>query len=1015
MKRQYILLILLLSSCLMYAQQRIVQGVVTDQTGETMIGVTVMENGTSNGTITATDGSFRLKLTGVSNSITVSYVGYQPVSLKVTPGQNNISVVLKENSEMLEEVVVVGYGVQRKVSVTGAISSVTTDEMVSIPTSNITNSLSGNISGLSSTRSSGRPGQDGASIKIRGVSTFNSTDPLVLVDGIERSFSDIDPNDIDNLSVLKDASATAVYGVRGANGVILVTTKRGTAQKTRFTFSAEAGVTEFIRLPNLVNNYEYALLRNEFAINNGGAPIFTDYDLERYLRKDSQSTHFTGYAPDLFKLGFQQKYYANLSGGTDRARYFVSIGLFDQGGNYQTDLDKIYDLPYIRDLFNENPGLREKVPTRNYDPDFGFQRINFRGNIDINLSKYSSLSFDLAYTTGILRGPGRSEYYENFIKNATDFSWINLNGTFGANGRRQDNPIESINFQGYKKEFSNPLQATVNYKHDLRMILKGLSFHAKFSYDNGIKSYREYSVGLGLYRYNRFTNTYSLQNNSYAAPAYNTWQDGMTGKTYAEAALNYKNTFGKHGVAGLVLVNINSRKQPKTETSMYGNISQIYQGVVGRVNYQYNDRYLLEVNMGYNGSNRFTKGHRYALFPAVSVGWIVSEEKFLANNDIVSFLKLRASVGQVGNDVLGNNFAYYYDSVWGDGAGYNFGLNPTSVNGLKEIQIGNDNITWEKSTKYNVGIDSRFFNNKLSLGLDYFTENRIDILRNVTNFYLFSGIQGLSPVNIGEVKNYGYEVELGWNDKVKDFNYNVKLIGSFSRNEVIENGEVPYKYAYQSRKGQSIGQYYGWQALGLFQSWSEISAAPLHVGNVQPGDVRFLDVNGDGVINNYDEVPIGYPNTPELNFSARLGFQWKGLDFSVLFQGVDNVSMFYPEFMVREYLYENSPKDMHLGRWTPETASRATFRRLGVDVATTPLGSSYYIQDGSYIRLKNIELGYTLPSSFTKKVGLNDVRLYVNGFNVYTWSKVKGCDPEGIKDEAYPQTRIFNMGLKFNF
>ncbi|MFC4676452.1 SusC/RagA family TonB-linked outer membrane protein [Dysgonomonas termitidis] len=1014
MKKLYIFFIFLLSSTLIYSQHMTIKGVVKDEGGETLIGVTVKENGTSNGTITAMDGTFIVQMSGVSDSITVSYVGYQTVSLKVNSSQTNFSIVMKENAQLLEEVVVVGYGVQRKVSVTGSISSIRTDEMTSIPTSNITNSLSGNISGLSSIRSSGRPGQDGSSIKIRGVATFNNTNPLVLVDGIERNFSDIDPNDIENLSVLKDASATAVYGVRGANGVILVTTKRGVAQKTKFSFSAEAGITEFIRLPKLVDNYQYALLRNEFATNNGSTPVFTDYDLERYLLKDNQSTHFTGYAPDLFRTGFQQKYYANISGGNERARYFVSIGLFDQGGNYQTNLNKIYDLWYIRDLFEENPGLREKLPIRNYDPDFGYQRINFRGNIDINLTKKSSLTFNLAYITGIIRGPGRSEYYENFIKNATDFAWINANGTFGANGRRQDNPIESINFQGYKKEYTNTLQATVNYRLELDELLKGLSFSAKFSYDNAISSSREYSVGQGLYRYNRFTNTYSLQNNSYSAPEYNTDQSGMHGKTYTEAAVNYKQIFGKHDVAGMVLVNIDSRKQPNKETSMYGNISQIYQGVVGRINYQYDDRYLFEFNMGYNGSNRFAKGHRYALFPAASVGWILTQEKFFKENDILSFLKLRASIGQVGNDALGG-FAYYYDSVWGGGAGYNFGVNPTGVNGLKETQIGNDNITWEKSTKYNVGIDTQFFNNKLSFSAEYFMENRTDILRNVTSYYLFSGIQSLSPINVGQIKNKGFDLELGWNQQLRDFKYNVKFITSFARNEIIENGEIPPKYDYQSHKGQSIGQYFGWDALSLFQSWPEIAAAPQHVGSVQPGDVRFRDVNGDGVIDSYDEVPIGYPNNPEVNFSGRFGFSYKGFDFSMLLQGVTNVSMFYPTFMVHEYLYENSPKEMHLGRWTPETASTATFRRLGVGVGTTPLNSSYYIQDGSYIRLKNVELGYTLPSSVSKKMRMQNIRIYLNGFNVYTWSKVKGCDPEGIADEAYPQTRIFNMGLKFDF
>ena len=1015
MKTIFTFIILILTIAGAQAQDRVIKGSVKDVQENPIIGATIVVTGTTNGTVTDPNGAFQLHVDDKQNELTVSFIGYKSQVVKLTSVTNDIAIILQEDDITMEEVVVVGYGAQKKVSITGAISSINNETLKSTPVSSVTNALAGNISGITAVRSSGRPGQDNAELNIRGISSFNNTSPLVLVDGIERDFSQVDPEDIDNVSVLKDASATAVYGVRGANGVILVTTKRGNESGLKASLSTEVGYNDFINEPKYLPTYMSAELSNILSVNDCSAPFWTDYDIERWRLGDSQATHFTGNSFDLFKPGMQSKYNVNLSGGGKKTRYFVSLGYFKQGGNFETDLDKIYSLPYMQDLFEQNPGIKENLPSRKYDPEFGFKRLSFRSNIDIELTQKSSISLDLSYITTTKEGPGpdNQDLYPGFYQGVYTFPWITGLGTFGADAGRLNNPIESINYQGYRNDYITKLQSTLEYNLNLDAVTKGLKLKAKASYDAQMNSYRHYQIGYGLYNYNMVTGKYSLQNNTYRAPSYTNGQGGEDGQTYAEVGLNYSHSFKKHQVGGLLLANISSNKKPNTSVSMYGNIPQVYQGIVIRANYEFDNKYLLEVNAGYNGSNRFAKGHRYAFFPATSVGWIATQESFLQDNRTLTFLKLRASVGQVGNDNLGG-FQYYYDTLWSSekNSSYYFGENPLLAKEAWENQIGNENITWEKATKYNVGIETKWFE-KLSFNADDFYDKRKDILRYDNRYPQFIGVVSLSPSNIGVIENKGFEMELGWNQKINKFRYFVRLLGSFARNKIVENGEAGYAYAYQSRIGQSLGQSFLYKTDGIFNSWEEVSSWAYQSG-AAPGHVKIVDANKDGIIDDYDVVPVGYPSMPEINYSGRFGFDYKGFDVSVLFQGVKNVSTFDNGVISGLNGRNWSAKEYFQDQWTPEKGSPNNVASLILANASFIKSSDYYLKDGSYLRLKNVEVGYTLPSAFTKKIKLDKVRLYANGFNLYTWRKNDLYDPETVGN-GYLQTMVINGGININF
>lgn len=1050
MKRIVIIVLINFLMLQLFAQTRIT-GNVKDESGLEMIGSSVIQKGTSNGVITDVNGNFSIVLKpNGAKILQISMIGYTKEDVDVSKS-TAVKITLKENKVALGEVVVVGYGTQKKVSVTGAISSVSNKDLKDIPVSSVSNALTGKIAGLVTRQVSGRPGEDGAQLFIRGIASFNSTEPLILVDGIERSFDQIDPDDIENISVLKDASATAVYGVRGANGVILVTTKRGSDGKTKISFSTEYGITNFISIPRQLNAENTARLQREGTLNEGLIPSdiantnsypTSEYDMYLYRTQLSPFTHPDNNLVDMFtKAGNQQKYNFNLSGGNKTLKYFVALGYFNQDGMFQTDINEIRKLPTVQKLMSLSPAVDKALKVPDYNPAYNFKRITARSNLDIQVTDDLKIGIDMSYRFGrenrpdaysIIDGGADGEnmrLFAVFIRNPPQaMPLLNPNGSFaGAVGRWRQNPIITMPYTGYDTYFDNSMETSFSLNYDLRKVLRGLTLDGKFAYDNAWENHNGMGLRPSLYSYNPINQAYTEGLKSFL-PKLASDRTASTISQYGEFAIRYKNTFSKkHNVSGVALVNLTSKSAPSTTANKlaaeYQYVPHIYQALIGRVNYDFDNRYLFEVNMGYNGSNRFSEGHRYTLFPAASIGWVLTNESFIPKNDILNFAKFRGSAGQVGNDKLGS-FSYYYQSTYGNGAAYSFGSTANStVTGLIEGTLPNDMITWETATKYNIGFDSKWIKSQLSLNVDLFKERRTDILTNPGQYIISAGSNGLPPSNLGIVENKGFEVELGWNQTIHKFNYYVKGIVAFAQNEIMEKSEAAQPYSYMYQKGHPIWQYFGYQFDGFFNSYEEIAAAPQQFGlsTLVPGDMRYKDINGDGIINTSDKTAIGYSQVPELTYSGQFGFSYDGFDISLMFQGASRVSV-YPN---EEIGWDNKSGCFfpeHYNRWTPETQATATYPVLkkGSDgLLNNYFLSDFWLKDGSYLRLKNLQVGYSFPKKWFKHSPISSLKIYANGFNLLTWTDIKYMDPEvdPSKDNGwyYPQQKVYNMGLNVTF
>ena len=1004
-----------------------VKGVVEDALGP-IAGANVVEKGQpSNGTITNLDGKFTLKVTSNKAIIAISMIGMKTVEVTVPKDGKTLTVRLHDDTQTLDEVVVVAYGQQKKVSVTGSISAVGNRELKQGPTSSVTNSLTGRIPGLVTRQTSGRPGEDAAALYIRGRATVNDASPLIMVDGIERDFSQIDPDEIESISVLKDASATAVYGVRGANGVILVTTKRGNSGKAKVSFSGEFGITQINRITKMVNAEEYATLMNEGLVNEGQAPKYTEHDMQLYRNQSSPFTHPDNDYIDMFtKLGTQQKYNVNVSGGNERLKYFVSLGYFHQNGTYETDIEKLKKKPDLAKLIAINPELDNLLQQPDYNSAYYYNRFNVRTNLDIQVTKDFSIGVDFSYRTGSKNRPNSegdaSRAFNNMPRTpANAFPLVNENGTFAAVPNLvRANPLHAFLYQGYRKDNDSALEGTVKLNYDLHAITKGLSIGGKFSYNSYIE---DNGMGLNVvepvWKYNENGTYQRLLAKVF--PSLINFASGAKKRVYWEAFVNYSRQFAeKHNVSGLILYNYNSHQAPGD--GEYGGLPQVYQGLVARANYDFEGKYLVEINLGYNGSNRFVEGERYALFPSASVGWIVTNESFLKDSKLLPYWKIRASLGQVGNDKFGSNFAYYSEATYAAGTNYNFGESPTAASGGllegKAAQI----VSWERSTKFNIGMDTRWFEGKLTLNAEYFRENRTNILKTPSRTNIISGVTSFSPQNLMEVKNQGVEVEVGWDHKIKDFGYRIKANIAYNHNEIIEQNEQIRKYPYMNRTGGSIGQQFSLIADGFYNTYAEIAAGPTQYGTLQPGDVRFRDINGDGVINDYDIAPFGFSDVPEITGSFQVGLSYKNFDLTVMFQGATRVTIPLTGEVAWEFFNLGSAlADRHLARWTPETQQTATYHRMSNSSGSNQnnfKSSSMYLYDASYLRLKNVELSYNFPKKWFTHTPISALRMYVNGFNLLTWDKLKVIDPEAQpanRGNFYPQQRIYNLGVNVTF
>jgi TonB-linked SusC/RagA family outer membrane protein len=1007
-----------------------ISGKVMDYKGNPIPGATVIIKGTTVGVTTDMDGKFEFEAPLNSRILSVSFVGYKTVEIPIGT-KTSFSVVLEEISVGLNEVVAVGYGIQKKATITGAVATMKNTELMQSPQANISNALAGRLSGILSVQRSGEPGADQSIIRIRGIGTFSGTqDPLIMVDGIETdNYNNIDPNEIENIAILKDASATAVYGVRGANGVILITTKRGTEGKPQVSYTMQRAFSHLTDMPHTMSAYDYATNFNlarkyDSYVTGGYTPAFSDEAIAKYKsHEDPVFYPDVDWFPYMFdKTASQNQHNLNINGGIDKAKYFVSLGYFDQEGVINhTDLVK------------------------DFDAQLRFKRFNIRTNFDFNITQRLSASINISSQIENRTGPeiaASSIFLSCWATNP--LAHPQLSDTGGKYVLLGDvpagtamNPIQYLYQNGYEKDYRNYLNSSIRLNYDLDFITKGLSARVVASYNNYNNQNIVYSKTFVMYKANRLADqsiVYIPQTDPSVFGFTETFDKYR--KVYMEAGFDYARKIGDHNLGGLLLYNQSKRHDPDLAYL----VPNGYQGIVGRATYDYKTRYLAEINIGYNGTENFAPGKRFGFFPAYSLGWVASDEPFFPKNDYLTYLKIRGSYGVVGNDKIGGSrFLYRPASYSYTNDFYNFGEDGSNLQGYKgslEGALGNEDLTWERAKKLNIGAEMIFLKDRLKIVYDWFDENRDDIL--ATKGTVPGIVAATLPAyNMGKMSNTGHEIEVFYNDNIGNFKYWIKGNYTYAHNVIEFMDEVTPAYPYQYKTGHRSGQFFGLIAEGLYNTWEEVNDPNRPVysyqsNKIQPGDIKYRDVNGDGKIDKYDQVPIGYSNFPEKVYGFSFGGSYKGFDFSVLFQGAANVSVAYSQ-LEGTVLYNisafsngwNGP-DYLAESWTQERYEAGLpikFPRFCEGYTNSPNynSSSFWIKDASYLRLKNAEIGYTIPGDLLKKYEVSYLRLYINGSNLLTWdSLLPGLDPESVGGVQanivpYPVTRTINLGLNVKF
>ncbi|MCQ2151948.1 MAG: TonB-dependent receptor [Bacteroidales bacterium] len=982
------------------------KGSVADSKGLPLPGVALKVSGTTLGTVTDIDGRFSIYVPE-SSVIQFLYLGY--ITREIPAAELNGAIVtLEEDAQQIEETVVVGYGKQKKLTVTGALSAISAEEVVRVATPSLSNSIAGQIPGVISRQASGEPGYDAAQIYIRGIATWGNATPLILVDGIERDLNQINSQEVESFTILKDASATAVYGARGANGVILITTKRGKTGKPDITLRTETAVLTALRRPDYIDGHAYASLMNEALTFNSQAPRWTDEELLKY--KDGTDPYLypnVDWSDAVLKKHTAQSINnLSISGGNDIIKYYLNVGFTLQNGLWKED------------------------PASKYSTNANIKRYNFRNNTDVKLSKNLTLQLGLGAIIQNGNYPGFSSgYIFDALRVISPIAYPKLNpdGTCGgAQTYIGWNPYGRVTQSGYQLIDSSTLQASIGLDWKLDFITEGLSARALFSYDRYSSTYNNRPKDFVVKRY---LGVDPETGEDMYSPIYREEQPlGYSQSTtsdraqYFESQLNYNRDFGNHNVGAMLL--FNQREYiALTAGDSRANIPYRRLGFAGRLTYNYAGRYLIEGNFGYNGSENFARGHRFGFFPSVSAGWLVSEEPFFDGiRHSVNRLKLRASHGLVGNDVLGTRFGYL-STINTTGQYYYFGVDQNIFYGMEENAIGNANMTWETSRKTDIGIDLGLFKDILSLQVDGFYEYRSNILLqrqtvpNATGIYPWSVPYG----NIGVIKNRGIDALLESHINTAS-GVQISLRGNFTyaHNTIIENDEPKPKYPYLSQKGMSLGQYYGFVCDGFFRDEEEIAAWPEQTFSiVRPGDAKYKDINGDGQIDTYDQVAIGFARTPEISYGFGGTIAYRGFDFSVFFNGACRTSIDvggYSMWAFYDGLGSNNVlKEYYNNRWTPDNQNA---KYPAIDVGNNPnnfVRSTVWVKNGNYLRLRNAEIGYNFPSRLLDKWNLGSLRLFVNGMNLLTFDHLGFIDPESNDGTGqYPLQRSWNFGVQIN-
>lgn len=1023
-----------------------ISGTIVDADGYPVVGAAVTLKGTTSGVVAGADGTFTMNVPSESSSIVVIAMGFVDQEFKIG-SQRSFTIVLEDSSQSLEGTVVVAYGNQKKSTLTGALTTIDTKQLVKAPVADITNVLSGQMPGVTTVQETGQPGEDYAQVYIRGVSSLSdgASTPLILVDGVERSLNTIDPNEIESLSILKDAASTAVFGVRGANGVIIVTTKRGDTGKPKISFSTITGLQQPLSYIRQANSYEYAKYYNVLMANDKNTDpgnYFTAEAIEAY-RTGSDPLMFpnTDWSDLLFNKTFlQTKNNINISGGSDKVRYFVSGGYMFQNG-----------------LLKQMPGLE-------YNNNYTYNRYNYRANLDFKLTETTDMKFNISGVVGVTQEPISTAeniwmrtmlWSQNFsspgMVNGIPVTQVSESAV--PNGLTRWNGYEYYYGLGFTQKYKTTLNMDVSINQRLDFVTEGLSVGVMGSYDTAMSIYKKH-VGSGRIKQTveytswkddsglamsdpDFDKTYLLVISGSDYPLSYEESTDNDKSWYVEARVDYNRTFGgKHAVSGLLLYNQSRDYYPDN----YSWLPRGYVGWVGRATYRYDDKYLVDVSAGYNGSENFAPGKtRYGLFPSMSLGWVISKENFMKNVSFIDFLKIRASVGKVGNDLGTSTRFMYMNGVWDEKGSYYFGVN--NSDGVPRYELGtpgNDGVTWETALKYNAGLDFEMFNHRLTFAGDIFKEHRTGILISPNTPPAIIATS-LPNMNLGIVDNHGYEMQMGWADHAGEFYYDINANVTFARNKIVYMDEVKPTYDYQARTGGSTGRYSLYQFERLYQTsdfyFDENGVQRLNKdlpqpsSTVYPGDCMYKDLNGDGKIDSNDSKIDGFPDRPEYLFGSNWKFGWKGFSLSMNWIAATNVCRVYnADYRVpftntgHRGLLQMFADNCYVpeGNGWAEARTDGTLPRMTkINWSWNAKDSNLWTVDASYLRLKSASFGYTfMGNRFLQKVGLSSMSIMFTGYNLLTFSKMKLQDPEARADDSdgeYPLVKTYNIAINFNF
>ncbi|NGM73446.1 SusC/RagA family TonB-linked outer membrane protein [Sphingobacterium sp. SGL-16] len=1003
------------SASILFQQSKIYTGTVKDVSGIILQGVSISLKDQKNA-LTSTDINGRFVVEVEAKSILVfKLVGYTPVEVPLDGIQNNISVTLTEDSQGIDEVVVVGFGTQKKESNVGSQSTIKRAEL-KVPVANLSTAIAGRLAGVVATQRSGGPGSDGANLFVRGVATFASSPqtPLLIVDGVpDRDINNIDPEDIESFTILKDATATAVYGTRGANGVIIINTRKGKAGKPSISAEVQQGITGFTYLPEFVDGPTFMELFNEGLTMRGKNAFYNEERIEK---------HRTGEDPDLYPNvnwyevlfndnATNNRLNVNITGGADVANYYLSLGYYNETGQFKTE-----------DIDTYNSALKE-------------DRFNFTSNLTVNITPRTKLDFGL---NGYLKNynepaRGRNSIFALATEASphiipvqySDGSWSFVRGA-------SENPYKALTQSGINNRYDNVVRSNLRLTQNLDMITNGLSTSGLFAFDVFGQTILTRSRNLPSYfAEGRDTEgNLILTNTGTGSPDLSfSLNRSSTRRLYAEASLNYNREFGLHDVGGLLLFNQSDYSDAGSGVNSYqAAIPYRNRNLVGRATYAYNRKYLFESNFSYSGSDNFTPNNRFGLFSSLGLGWVVSNERFFESaKDYIQHLKLRYSYGTSGNSNTSDRFLYltrYSQS----GGSYNFGTpgSQRGYTGYIESLLRGD-VTWETSYRHNVGVEFNAFNNNLQVIAELFKEDRKGILMPGDNIPFVSGFNaGNIPYkNIGETANKGVDLTLEYNKHMSNGFFMARGTMNYNTNTVVMDNKPPWAFPYLDREGHRISQRFGYIDQGLFKSEEEIANSATQAGDVRVGDIRYKDLNGDGIINSNDQTAIGYGSTPLLTYGITLGGGYKGFDLSLFFQGSGMVDLNYSSgHAVTPFSQGATFGNMYtnlLDRWDSNNPDKKTlYPRLSTNetVTTNYYTSTWWLKRSDFIRLKQAEFGYNFENkSWLSRVGVAKMRIYANGTNLFTISRWDFWDPElgDGRGTAYPITRVYNVGLRLNF